>query len=83
MQGRIPAKSLMIDKVRSNNFDDLELFSVFLAVLRGTGRHTALTSYIDEYLASLITQPQNFNKLQQKHNLYCAVAIVGDLTCAF
>ncbi len=57
--GDMAAKSSAIDKVRSKGYNDLELFSVLLAVLRHTGRRMMLASYIEEFLASLITQLEN------------------------
>ncbi len=76
--------------MRSQNYDDLELMNLLLAVLRGTGRHTILTQYIEEYLASLITQPQKVMcwessdfKVSNVHNIPYAIAVVGDSVCLF
>ena len=48
----------MIDKIKNQGHNDIELLGILLGLLVGTGRHQHLANYIREYLASLITQPE-------------------------
>ncbi len=70
------------------NISNLDLLHMLLAILRGTGANCVLATLTEQFMARLITKPENLmcwnnttHNVADRSNMTYTIAVVGDPSC--